>query len=64
MTDPAFAGIRQLLSSTTLGDYLSSRPPAGIVVLRTDWTLERSLKASPLAFFFTGPRVRDTPSFA
>jgi hypothetical protein len=40
----AFAGIRQLLGSTTLRDYLSSRPPSTIVVLRTDETLERSLK--------------------
>jgi hypothetical protein len=42
--DAAFASVRQLLGTTTLGDFLKTRPPSTIVVLRTDWTLERALK--------------------
>ena len=43
-TEAALADVRQLLGSTTLRDYLSSRPPSTIVVLRTDWSLEKSLQ--------------------
>jgi hypothetical protein len=42
----AFADVRQLLGSTTLRDYLSSRPPSTIVVLRTEKSLEKSLKVT------------------
>jgi hypothetical protein len=52
-TQDAFQSVRELLGSTTLRDYLSSRPPSTIVVLRTDWSLEKSLTVC-----FSGTRAR------